>query len=287
MTKWQLYVGLLSLCTGSVLLTFVLLCVMKLKSQKSINISFDPPRGDTGPSSGALVIVEPRDHPMLARVIDEFSARVPKEWVLYVVHGSSNRAYAERASSNTAKNRRTVFIELHADNLSAAQYNALFKTPSFWDCVHAEHILIFQTDAMPCGVSDLDIARFGTFGYIGCAYDGDKVGLHTGYWGSNAFYGVGGLSLRRKSFIQECLKKYPKGTDPEAEDVTFSACVNAVPGYDIPTAEDLGDFCAQGSWGDTSREPRSWGVHKFGDGGMSASNKSQFTTYCPVSLLTS
>lgn len=251
--------------------------------RRSDDVAFDPPRGDVGPSPGAFLIVEPRHHPMLATVIQSFGKRLPKDWVLYVVHGRSNAAFAEDASATVGQ--RTVFISLHADDLSADQYNALFKTPAFWEMIDAEHILVFQTDAMPCGKKALDVGRFGDFGYVGCAYAGDKVGPGT-YWEEFGFYGVGGLSLRRKSFMLKCLEKYPKGTPPHAEDVTFSACVRSIPGYFVPTAVDLGDFCAQGSWGDTSRRPRSWGVHKFKEGGMSTSNRKQFVAYCPDAVLT-
>ena len=111
------------------------------------------------PSDGALLIVEPRPHPLLKPVIDAFSARVPSTWVLYVVHGRGNGDYARRAAEQVAETRRVVYLQLDADNLSAAQYNALFKTPAFWDRVQAEHVLVFQTDAMPCaGALDMSAA---------------------------------------------------------------------------------------------------------------------------------
>lgn len=266
------------------LATCLVMFVYVARSLKSA-VLFEKPRGAVGPSPGALVIVEPRRHPMLAEVIRAFSARVPSDWVLYVVHGRSNASYAQSASQ-TPEKRPTVFIELNADNLTAAQYNALFKTPAFWEAIQAEHILVFQTDSMPCTTDTLDLKRFGKFGYIGCAYNGDLVGPNT-YWEDGyGFYGVGGLSLRRKSFMMKCLKQHPVGSKPEAEDVTFGACVDSIPGFAKPSAIDIGDFCAQGSWGDTSRQPRSWGVHKFNEGGMSASTKKTFKEYCPVASMT-
>ena len=234
------------------------------------------------PSDGALLIVEPRPHPLLKPVIDAFSARVPSTWVLYVVHGRGNGDYARRAAEQVAETRRVVYLQLDADNLSAAQYNALFKTPAFWDRVQAEHVLVFQTDAMPCAGA-LDMARYGQFGYVGCAY-GNAVGPNTG-WGTWGFYGSGGLSLRRKSFMQECLRRYPLGSGPEAEDVTFSACVDDLAAtYPKPTAADVGGFCAQNSWGDTARAPNSWGAHQIGKQ-MEPHLRAPFLEHCPAAAL--
>ena len=226
---------------------------------------------------GALLIVEPRSHPMLPKVIDAFSARVPKEWTLYVVHGPKNATYAKKAAARARLTRTVVYLELGQDNLRAAEYNNLFKSQEFWEHIDAEHILVFQTDAMPCG-PPLDVDRFGKFGYIGCAY-GNTVGPNT-WWPNKGFYGVGGLSLRRKSFILKCLAK--NSNDPE--DVTFGTCVDDLAAaYPKPTAKDVGDFCAQNSWGPSAR-PGSWGAHQI-KRNMPAHLKPKFLDYCPAASL--
>ncbi len=251
----------------------LLLCLYIIYVVRAVDmVSFGCPYGDVGPSDGAFLIVEPRPHHLLGTVITEFSKRVPPSWVLYVVHGERNAEYARAAAARVSGQRRVVFIPLDIDDLKPSQYNTLFKTPEFWHQVQAEHILVFQTDAMPCG-PPLDMERYGEFGYIGCAY-GNKVGANS-YWQPNTFYGVGGLSLRRKSFMLECLKK--PGTH-DAEDVTFSNCVDDYESR--PTAQDVGDFCAETGWGDPLENPQSWGAHKIGL--MDSKKRQQFLKYCPA-----
>lgn len=262
---------MLSWCVLACLVVFLVTKGRAINQQQKA-VSFGSPYGDVGPSDGALLIVEPREHALLGTVIKAFSERVPPDWVLYVVHGTDNAEYARAA---VGSRRRVVFIPLNTSNLTAAQYNRLFTTPEFWHQIQAEHILVFQTDAMPCGPETLDMARYGNFGYIGCAY-GNKAGARTSYWEANDFYGVGGLSLRRKSFMLECLQRQPHH---EAEDVTFSNCVASL-SPQRPTAQDLGDFCAQTGWGDPQAPPRSWGAHQIG--AMKPKMLQQFLDYCPA-----
>jgi hypothetical protein len=256
-------------------LLVMIISVIIIKKRKSLKpVRFGQPYGSNpGPSNGALVIVEPRRHGLLKTVIQSFSEWVPKDWTLYVVHGRNNKEFAREASVNQKRN--VVFIELEHDNLNAGQYNQLLTNPQFWKLIEAEHILVFQTDSMPCG-SPLDVKKFGKFGYIGCAYDGNRAGKDSGYWGNDSFYGVGGLSLRRKSFMLECLKN-TKTNKPE--DVTFSNCVDQLR-FNRPTSQDIGDFCAQSGWGEGGYAPKSWGAHKINL--MNESMRNTFLQYCPA-----
>lgn len=252
-----------------VLLIFLVLVLWKTFPRAHTHVEEYTDKGADG--KGAMVIVEPRAHLMLPMVIREFDRVVPKDFTLYVVHGTSNATYARTAASNIV--RPTVFIRLETDDLTADQYNALLTDPEFWKLIKAEHVLVFQTDSVPCG-RPLDIDKFGRFGYIGCAY-GDKAGRDT-YWGTNAFYGVGGLSLRRKSFMQRCLANERKGP----EDVAFSNCVEEFPEYSKPTARDISDFCAQNS----NNGSRSWGAHQAKH--MPSGERDAFRRQCPLSAFT-
>lgn len=263
-----------------VAIVFLFLLLFAVSCAYHVDVSFETPYGDVGPSTGAYLIVEPREHPLLRHVIAQFSTRVPSDWTLYVAHGTTNAEFARQAARDAvAAGRRVVFIPLDTTNLRPQDYNILFKKTHFWDAIDAEHILVFQTDSVPCGPM-LDMDRFGKFGYIGCAY-GNEAGNDTGYWGAdNAFYGVGGLSLRRKSFMLNCLRSTPCHHE-EAEDVTFSNCVEKLAStYPRPTAQDIGDFCAQTGWGDPSNPPRSWGAHQVT--GMDPTRRTVFFEHCPA-----
>jgi hypothetical protein len=271
-------VGCFGLVVAFVMLSLVVLFLTKNPHfEENVAVSFGEPYGALGSSDGALLIVEPREHPLLGPVIHEFSQRVPPDWVLYVAHGTENAEYARAATEGL--DRRVVFLPLHVDNLSADQYNRLFKTPEFWHVIDAEHILVFQTDAMPCGRM-LDTDRYQRFGYIGCAY-GNEVGSTAPYWKPHSFYGVGGVSLRRKSFMLKCLARDKYRPSHGAEDVAFSDCVDELrTSYRRPTAQDVGDFCAQSGWGDPSKAPRSYAAHQVGL--MDAGMRQKFLAYCPT-----
>ena len=116
---------------------------------------------------------------------------------------------------------------------------------------------------------------------------GTEVGPHAnvGFQEGFPFYGIGGLSLRRKSFILKCLEIYQDNCPHEAEDITFSTCVHIFrEQYPVPSALDVGDFCAQGGWG-IKELPNSWGVHKFNKT-MPPHSKEQFLKFCPDASLT-
>jgi hypothetical protein len=228
---------------------------------------------------GCVAIVEPRKHPRFKETLDLFLARVPGDWSLYVFCGTDNESFARDAAKSWIESGRTVEIaNLGVANLSADLYNKLFKTKQFWQRFREETVLVVQTDAVPCASSPIDIGHFAEkgFGYIGCAY-GNRVGKNT-YWDDHSFYGVGGLSLRRKSFALKVCDAFPPGTAPEAEDVAFSDGVDLFASeYPKPTASDLIDFCAQNA----SRPGRSWGAHQIGRQ-LPDSEKRAFYEYCPA-----
>lgn len=231
-------------------------------------------------SGGCVAIVEPRKHPRFKETLDLFLERVPGDWSLYVFCGTDNETFARDAAKSWFERGRTVEIaNLGVSNLNADLYNKLFKTKTFWQRFREETILVVQTDAVPCASSSIDIDYFVDkgFGYIGCAY-GNKVGKNT-YWEDHSFYGVGGLSLRRKSFALKVCDAFPPGTSPDAEDVAFSDGVDLFSSeYPVPEAGDLLDFCAQNA----SRPGRSWGAHQIAKQ-LPNSEKKPFYEYCPAS----
>lgn len=234
---------------------------------------------DPEPDSGTMVIVEPRAHPMLEYVIRAFDAVVPPHWDLVVFHGTENAR--EAASAARGLRRATTLVDLGVPSLSFRVYNYTLLRQNFWRCVRGDHVLVFQTDSVPCRAA-LDVARFGAFGYVGCTL-GPRVGR--GQWGmlaprSTSQYGIGGLSLRRRAFCLRACRAFEGADLPE--DVAFSTFLDA-PGHGFarPTARDLEEFCAQHTYGDA---PRSFGAHKVASSGMR--DKASFYAYCPSAKLT-
>lgn len=215
----------------------------------------------------AMVIVEPRRHPHLQRVLENFHRNMPPHYDLYVFHGKSSGDYARRAAAGVARERRTRMVPLDTDDLSADEYNALLKDPQrFWARIDAENVLVFQTDAVLCGASDFSISDFEHLGYVGCAFS-TRAGRGT-HWG------VGGLSFRKKSAALRCLASLPHSrTYPE--DMFFAECVEAGFGTRPADGDQVSQFCSQGQM-----NHRSFGGHRVKDG-MDAAHLARFSGYCP------
>jgi hypothetical protein len=219
----------------------------------------------------AMLIVEPRKHPLLKTVIHNFDKNMPTNWDLYVVHGKSFQEHAKEAVKDI--NRTVKLIQLQTDNLTADEYNHLFKKISFWNKIKAENILVFQTDSALCSKSNFNIHDFMKYDYIGCAAEnnhGNKFGNHN--WSKtyphSFFYGIGGLSFRKNSFQKKCIREN-KVPPHFAEDVFYSNCVHK---YTKPeNAKKIQQFCSQ-----TNFTKKSFGSHKTKD-----IKSKKFYKYCP------
>lgn len=242
---------------------------------------------------GAFVIVEPRYSSKISSMIKDFSSVLPTSWTLYMFGSDANAMICEKIQSEVP-DRAFHFFNLDEDlfvtqvgrMMDGHGYNKLLKKKFFWDIITEEHVLIFQLDSHPCDQSSQMIARFLKFGYIGCMF-GHQVGPHANvpFQEGLPFYGIGGLSLRRKSFIMKCLEIYQDNCPHEAEDITFSTCVHVFrEQYPVASVLDVGSFCAQGGWG-IEDSPDSWGVHKFNET-MPQNMKDKFLDYCPDASLT-
>lgn len=220
----------------------------------------------------AMVIVEPRRHPQLKHVVENFDRNMPKHYDLYIFHGASAGEYAARAAEAVA-GRVLHFVRLPTDNFTVNDYNAFLKSPEFWNRVDAENVLVFQTDAALCGASSRKIADFEHLGYVGCNF-GDKMGRNT-YWGPHPFYGVGGLSFRKKSVALKCLKNAATVAPDFPEDVFYSRCVeNDTFGKQPRSAQEVSEFCSQGSF-----SADSFGGHRVE--WMNKQMLPRFLDYCP------
>lgn len=109
-----------------------------------------------------------------------------------------------------------------------------------------------------------------------CAY-GDKRAGRDSWWGPEAFWGVGGLSFRRRSWTLRCLAsaRYRRYA---AEDLLFSMCVDAE-GRRPVGGEELARFCSQDAFLEGS-----FGAHQIATR-MNATQLPAFLDYCPEARL--
>lgn len=120
-----------------------------------------------------MVIVEPRAHPRLCTVLDNFDALMPPAYDLYIFHGPAATDHARNCSAPAALHRRVFLRQLPADGLTAASYSALLKSPTeFWDRIEAERVLVFQTDTALCAASNRSVVDFEHLDYIGWVVGG-------------------------------------------------------------------------------------------------------------------
>jgi hypothetical protein len=228
-------------------------------------------------TTNAMIIVEPRKHRLLKKVIENFHMYMDSSWDLYVFHGQSYSKYARECTENLTK-RRVKHIALQTDNMTSTDYNSLFKKKHFWDKINAENILVFQTDSVICGASGRSINDFTKYDYIGCSFDDKTIGPNMFiHWEPQyEYYGIGGLSFRKKSFMLNCIYANQGAPDEFPEDMFFSQCV--AKSVNRPsTATVLNQFCTQFVF-----KEKSFSAHKTN---KDLYNKTEFYDYCPEALM--
>ena len=167
----------------------------------------------------ACVIVEPRRHPHLEFVLKNIVYFLP-DWSLYIFHSDSNEALV-RSIVGPVNQERVHFHKVCRDNLTVPEYNRLLTRADFWKTIHAEDILIFQTDSY---IRRRGIESFLQYGFpiLGAPWK----------WCRDAHQGGnGGFSLRKKSAMLCILSQFPY-SEAYQEDVFFHLCAQKL-GYSL------------------------------------------------------
>ena len=163
------------------------------------------------------------------------------------------------------------------------KYSEFLENTWIWETIKAENILLVQTDAALCDHGKIDAKQFTKFPYIGCAYTGEsgKDNWWKNTYPEASFYGVGGLSMRKRSFMLSCVNNNTRGMGVP-EDVFFSTCLgSAVDRPEVkPTAQDMHKFCEESN-SDKIYGQMPFGVHKPGLS-MSMEHMDALRSNCPV-----
>lgn len=140
-------------------------------------------------SAYTAVIVEPRKHPALSFVLQNFATNLPDGWKILIFHGNQNKDFVKDVLMNLSEysSRFLTPIELEIDNLSILQYNSVLMSGAFYSCIPTETMLIFQTDTMILEPELL--SSFLSYDYVGAPWPNRQVGN-------------GGLSIRKNSKMQ-------------------------------------------------------------------------------------
>lgn len=159
------------------------------------------------------IIVEPREHPALEFVLNNFLSNLSDEWNIIVFHGNKNIEFLEKIIKNTLEKfiNRISLVNLLVDNLTIHDYNHLFmKSTILYDNIPTETFLVFQTDTIIFEKHKHLINEFLKYDYVGAPIQQSE----------NNWVGNGGLSLRKKSKMLEIINNEPYQNIPE--DLFFS-----------------------------------------------------------------
>jgi predicted O-linked N-acetylglucosamine transferase (SPINDLY family) len=201
------------------------------------------PRSLPKESQYMAVIVENRAHPLLALAIKNTLLLTPDEVGLQIFCSASNVDFVQDVVKDIENVRIVILPEVSKlDNMG---YSRLLKTPSFWERIPAEKILIFQTDTILTEPLD---PRFFEYPYLGAPwlqeeiqeqfyffhFDGERrlpvqrdsyeitrnVSLPVEERCPVGF-GNGGLSIRNRQIMLDICRRYPDNSDCP-EDLYFS-----------------------------------------------------------------
>lgn len=175
------------------------------------------------------IMVEPRKHPALEFVLQNFTENLNEDWNFIIYHGKTNEKMLKDIVSRLSADvqNRITLINLNVKNLNIKQYSTMFFCPTFYDNIPTETFLIFQTDSMILKENKDKINDFFKYDYVGAPWPKTMGRL------GKMEVGNGGLSLRKKSKMVELLQYKEKAVEHGkfgkyiAEDQFFS-------GYFVP-----------------------------------------------------
>lgn len=148
------------------------------------------------PYKYSAVIIEPRSHPALEFVLNNFTTNLNDDWGFIIFYGNLNYNYIINIITKIPNyNIRIKLINLNIDNLTIKMYNDLLTNINLYENIPTETFLIFQTDTLINPKYKDLIYEFINYDYVGAP------------WISNGDVGNGGLSLRKKSKMIEIIKK--------------------------------------------------------------------------------
>ena len=155
----------------------------------------------------AGLLVEPRKLENTELLINNFFD-ILKNNSLYFFCGKDCYHYYKKIYSN---NDKIILIDLNTNNLTASEYNDLFKNIKFWDQIDTDYFLTIQTDGCLCKNSDYKLTDFLKYDYIGgCKKNAWR---QCGKYIPNYFDKYqclnGGFSLRNLKAVKDVLKQFP------------------------------------------------------------------------------
>lgn len=160
----------------------------------------------------AAVIVETRPLYFLPKVVRNVMYFLGPSWNLHFLGTPESVAHLQASLPGW----RISTFNAATGPITTAEYNQVLLSERFWSALPESTLLIFQSD---CVLTGHNVHQFTGF---------DFVGAPCRTWDDN-YVANGGLSLRNRDTMLECLKRCPPQPG-EVEDVFFSRAVRQLGG---------------------------------------------------------
>jgi len=193
---------------------------------------------DVNASFCAVYIENRFDYAVIDSIVNA-RKNLPLGTVIYVVTSQrlvdSFRKLGDRAGPLVVV-QDLVYLE-HASK-KTEPYSLLLTSEAFWQAFTTDYVLIFQRDSRFCARSRRKLTDFvGRFDYIGAPW-APVFAKSAGFCVGN-----GGLSLRKRSAMLQCIRAGIKERHPE--DVAFVKCLLQDTRYRLPTCVEAANFAVE------------------------------------------
>lgn len=207
-------------------------------------------------------MVEPRTANLI-ETIETFKKVLPKDVHFQIYHGIKNKDLLENTYKNDIDEGKISLWNMGVENLTLRSYNVLLTSIEFWNTMRSENVLIFQTDSTPCSSSHANLEQFLEYDYVGAPFHPIKNFFLMMYMIGSGIYGKyvnmmnGGLSLRKKSTMIQCIENEP-WNKKLPEDEWFCMRIHKL-NKKLPNSDIAKKFSSDGH---LPTEGIPWGVHK-------------------------
>lgn len=145
-------------------------------------------------SNKSAVIIEDRELPHLAALLKISITNLSEDWSHKLICTKNSKQKMQEYCDKINPNIEVIALDV--ESFTQETYNNAILTKEFWDAIDAEHILIYQQDAV---VFKNNIDEFLEYDYIGAPW--------LAHQNDNAIgVGNGGFALRKKSTLIKCLE---------------------------------------------------------------------------------
>jgi len=202
--------------------------------------------------SYTAIMIEPRQHPAMRFVLQNFLENLDTRWNFILYHGIDNEDWLKtlvQSAFSSEDQKRIIFRKIVVKNLSLQQYSSIMTNSQFIQTIPTEIFLVFQTDSMICKPYRDLIYEFMDYDYVGAPWHE----VPRGPWKTQV--GNGGLSLRRKSAMLTIARRVPYSPG-YPEDMYFSEGCDKL-SMKKPTWEKAKEFAIE-----MQPSLKSFGVHR-------------------------